>query len=194
MSSFRLEKWYMDATDAAGWALIAYSAILSYGIINLNYNGYTYLGTNRDLPPVTHNNFSLIVFQFYGHRSTIMLTIVLTLLGGALWGYGVEGSAKLLRPFGYYGALLGGMIGLTTSTVLFEQNFFEALAAFAIAAPWTQAIGRMRCMIQACCHGKITENEFGVHYYNDHSRVCKISGLKGKKFTIPSCTQYALIS
>jgi hypothetical protein len=42
MSTFRLEKWYLNLADASGNALICYSASLRFAAINLNYNGYTF--------------------------------------------------------------------------------------------------------------------------------------------------------
>jgi protein-S-isoprenylcysteine O-methyltransferase Ste14 len=113
------------------------------------------------------------------HNVLIIITGT-TLLGGAVWGQWLEGSSKLLRPFGYYGAIMGGIAGVIICDILLDFPWQKSIGAFAMAAPWTQAIGRLRCLVQGCCHGKISENSRGIVYWNEHSRVCKISGMTGK--------------
>jgi hypothetical protein len=56
MGNFRLEKWYMDATDDAGRAFIGYSAKLSWKNIKLSYNGFTFRGMTPRV--VKRNSFS----------------------------------------------------------------------------------------------------------------------------------------
>lgn len=53
------------------------------------------------------------------------------------------------------------------------------LASSAIAAPWIQILGRLRCLVQGCCHGKPSNEDLGIHFTHPLSRVNKISGLKG---------------
>jgi phosphatidylglycerol:prolipoprotein diacylglycerol transferase len=53
----------------------------------------------------------------------------------------------------------------------------KLMAAFAVAAPWTQALGRLRCMVQGCCHGHPVE--WGIRVTNPHSRVVKLAGFSG---------------
>jgi prolipoprotein diacylglyceryltransferase len=48
-----------------------------------------------------------------------------------------------------------------------------------MAAPWIQSIGRLRCLVQGCCHGKPSSNEIGIRFTHPNSRVNKISGLSG---------------
>ncbi|MGD8278469.1 MAG: phosphatase PAP2 family protein, partial [Gemmatimonadota bacterium] len=74
------------------------------------------------------------------------------LLGAGLWAQALEGSSKLLRPFGFYGGLLGGLIGTALAGAL-GADVVVLLGAWAVAAPWIQAIGRLRCLVQGCCHG-----------------------------------------
>lgn len=113
--------------------------------------------------------------------SRILMTVTLcTLLGGAIWGWIVEGSSKLLRPFGYYGALIGGIVGVLLCQWMFDYSIVNSLLVFALAAPATQAIGRLRCLVQGCCHGRINDSGKGIVYLNEHTRVCKISGLRGQ--------------
>jgi phosphatidylglycerol:prolipoprotein diacylglycerol transferase len=65
-------------------------------------------------------------------------------------------------------------------------SFFFAipLATVALAvvlcAPFAQAIGRLRCLAQGCCHGTVTTKDFGIRIWQSQSRVVAISGLKGK--------------
>ncbi len=53
-------------------------------------------------------------------------------------------------------------------------------AAMAIAAPWIQAVGRLRCLIQGCCHGREAPEWLGIRYWDQRSRVCSFGGLRGK--------------
>src|SRR5208282_5229814 len=51
------------------------------------------------------------------------------------------------------------------------------MAAFALGAPWAMAIGRLRCAVQGCCHGRPVD--WGIRVTNPHSRVVKMAGLSG---------------
>ena len=51
------------------------------------------------------------------------------------------------------------------------------MAAFAVAAPWAQAIGRLRCVVQGCCHGRPVA--WGIRLTNPHSRAVKLAGFSG---------------
>jgi prolipoprotein diacylglyceryltransferase len=46
-------------------------------------------------------------------------------------------------------------------------------------APWVQLIGRFRCLVQGCCHGAPTGQEWGIRYKRPESRVCRIAHLRG---------------
>jgi protein-S-isoprenylcysteine O-methyltransferase Ste14 len=102
------------------------------------------------------------------------------LLAAGLWAQFVEGSDKLLRPFGYYGAMMGAMIGALLANLLFGYDVWLILAALSVAAPWIQAIGRLRCLVQGCCHGAATSDDMGIRYRHSRSRVCQIAGLGGR--------------
>jgi hypothetical protein len=100
------------------------------------------------------------------------------LLGAGLWAQRLEGSPKLSRPFGYYGSVLGGVaaaivIGPLTGTTML------LLAAIAVEAPWMQAIGRLRCLVQGCCHGSETTSAVGIRYVHPRSRVVGLANLRG---------------
>lgn len=119
------------------------------------------------------------VAQFMRDQGAIVLVTSATLLGGAVWGQFAEGSSIMLRPFGYYGAIAGGVLGTLISYFFLGTSLTALITAFALASPVIQAIGRLRCLVQGCCHGAITSGEIGIVYRNEHSRVCKISGMKG---------------
>lgn len=99
-----------------------------------------------------------------------------SLVGAALWAQWIEGSSMLLRPFGYYGSILGGLVAIILVRVA-EGPAVSLLGAFAIASPFVQAIGRMRCVVQGCCHGRPVA--WGIRIVNPHSRVVKLAGFAG---------------
>lgn len=97
----------------------------------------------------------------------------------ALWAQIIEGSEKLKRPFGYYGALVG-IIFASFVVWLMDVNVWVIIGVVSVVMPWVQAIGRLRCLVNGCCHGSPTINpKSGIRYFHYRSRVCGISGLKG---------------
>lgn len=107
----------------------------------------------------------------------VAIVAVSSLVGAALWGQYWVGSAKLLRPFGYFGSVVG--IGLAlTALALADCASWPLAAAVAIAAPWAQAIGRLRCLVQGCCHGRPLERG-GIAYRHPRSRVVALTKLAG---------------
>lgn len=108
-----------------------------------------------------------------------ILIILCAVFGAALWAQIIEGSPKLQRPYGYYGSVIGVLIGGVIISILFNISIFFLLGALSMAAPWIQMIGRFRCLVQGCCHGKPTTLHLGICFYHPLSRVNKISELKG---------------
>ncbi len=109
-----------------------------------------------------------------------VLLIHLTGLGGAaLWAQRLEGSPALSRPFGYYGSVIGALGGCLLAGIL-GADPVVLLAAVAIEAPWMQGIGRFRCLVQGCCHGRPAPPALGIRYYRSRSRVTKLAGLRGE--------------
>lgn len=51
--------------------------------------------------------------------------------------------------------------------------------AFACAAPLAQAIGRLRCLVQGCCHGRPVFSALGLCVRHPRSRVAALSHLRG---------------
>jgi prolipoprotein diacylglyceryltransferase len=90
----------------------------------------------------------------------------------------VEGSPQLQRPFGYFGAVAGVVCG-SIAGPLFGLSPWLMLGAFSVAAPWIQAIGRLRCLVQGCCHGSPAPEHAGIRYTNPMSRVFRLAGLAG---------------
>lgn len=105
----------------------------------------------------------------------IVIFMLAGLLGSALIGQVFVGSSnQLSRPFGYFGGLLGiSLLGVGLS-IPFPESL-TVLAGVSFAAPWVQGIGRVRCLVQGCCHGDDTTAERGIVVTNPHSRVCALS-------------------
>lgn len=104
---------------------------------------------------------------------------VCVLLGAGALAQWLEGSPTLLRPFGWYGGLIGGVIGAVTAKAA-GIPIIPLATSFAIAAPWIQALGRLRCLVQGCCHGGPTSATVGICYRHRRSRVTQLSDLAGQ--------------
>jgi len=124
---------------------------------------------------------TLLAGFFLGSQYAVAAFIVMifVIIGAGLWAQLIEGSPKLLRPYGYYGGLIGGIIASAFVSMVFSINLYTLLASFALAGPWIQSIGRLRCLVQGCCHGKPSNENIGIRFTHPYSRVNKISGLSG---------------
>ena len=107
------------------------------------------------------------------HRGAVVGVAVAAIAGAALWAQWVEGSPSLQRPYGYYGALVAAIV-----TIAVTGSGLRLLAAYAVAGPFIQAIGRLRCIVQGCCHGRPTTG-IGVRVIHPRSRIVKIANLSG---------------
>ena len=112
-----------------------------------------------------------------GHVPTIACASGGGLIGAGIWAQYIEGSAALSRPFGFYGGLLGIIIGGSIGAVIFGTPVWLILAAVAASGPFIQAAGRVRCLIQGCCHGSETSAEVGIRVTHPISRVCRLAHL-----------------
>lgn len=101
-------------------------------------------------------------------NTTIALLTLAGIVGAGLWAQIVEGSSGLLRPYGFYGGVLGVVLA-----AFFTNDTWLVITAFAVAAPVIQALGRLRCLVQGCCHGAPAPEWLGVSYRHPRSRVCK---------------------
>lgn len=122
---------------------------------------------------------SLIDAQLGPGRELLTASIFLcSTVGAAFWAQWVEGSPALLRPMGFYGGMLGAAIG-GASALFFDINLWVVFAAICVAAPWIQGMGRLRCLVQGCCHGRAAETVPGIRYTHPRSRVCRLAELSG---------------
>jgi len=100
------------------------------------------------------------------------------LIGAGMWAQTLEGSSKLSRPFGYYGGVVGGVGGSIVIGMIYG-NTMLLLAAISLAFPWAQSIGRLRCLVQGCCHGSEAPDALGIRYWREKSRVLTLGNLGG---------------
>lgn len=100
------------------------------------------------------------------------------IVGAGLWAQLIEGSPQLLRPYGYFGSVAGAAAGAAVAKAL-GADVWRLLAAFAIGAALTQAIGRGRCLVQGCCHGGESPAWLGIRYVHPRSRVTRLSPFAG---------------
>ncbi len=112
------------------------------------------------------------------HVAPVFTAAFAAVIGAALWAQFVEGSPQLLRPYGFYGGLLGGTLGSLVAP-LFGASPWLVLAAFSAGGPWAQAMGRLRCLVQGCCHGRPAPPSIGIRYTHPRSRVCRLSPFAG---------------
>jgi prolipoprotein diacylglyceryltransferase/protein-S-isoprenylcysteine O-methyltransferase Ste14 len=112
------------------------------------------------------------------HQTAVLVAGFAAVVGAALWAQYIEGSSQLLRPFGYYGGLLGGILGALVAP-LFGASAWLILAAFSAGGPWAQAMGRLRCLVQGCCHGRLAPDSLGIRYTHPRSRVCRLTAWAG---------------
>jgi protein-S-isoprenylcysteine O-methyltransferase Ste14 len=109
---------------------------------------------------------------------SILIVTASGVLLSAISAQWIEGSSRLLRPFGWFGGMLGAIIGLFIAKLLGGSTLL-LFAAFCAGAPWGQAGGRLRCLVQGCCHGREAPPEIGIRYVHPSSRVCRLSELAG---------------
>lgn len=114
------------------------------------------------------------------HLEAILIVVISGMIISALWAQFIEGSKKLLRPLGFYGGVIGVIIGAWITSILFGEDFFLIWGAFAVAAPWIQGIGRLRCLVQGCCHGRPVSADWGIRYFHFRSRVVKLAEMRGE--------------
>ncbi len=113
-----------------------------------------------------------------GNESALFIAGMCGLVGSALWAQVIEGSPRLLRPYGFYGGLLGLSVGVVL-TSFHRGSIWLLLGALCVGGPWVQAIGRLRCLVQGCCHGRLAPPSLGIRYQHPRSRVFRIRELRG---------------
>ncbi|HEX5820047.1 MAG TPA: prolipoprotein diacylglyceryl transferase family protein, partial [Gemmatimonadales bacterium] len=108
----------------------------------------------------------------------VMLAGAVAVIGAALWAQWLEGSPQLLRPYGYFGGVLGFLLGVAVVPLVGARPWY-VLGAMAVTAPLMQAIGRLRCLVQGCCHGRPASPRVGIRCLHPRSRVTRLAGLGG---------------
>jgi prolipoprotein diacylglyceryltransferase/protein-S-isoprenylcysteine O-methyltransferase Ste14 len=112
------------------------------------------------------------------HVAVVLFSAVVAVIGAALWAQWIEGSPHLLRPYGFYGGFAG--IGLASlAAPAFGVSPWLMLAAYSVGSPFVQSIGRLRCLVQGCCHGRPSSPAVGIRYLHARSRVCRLSPYGG---------------
>ena len=112
------------------------------------------------------------------HAGAVVWVGVCILVGAGAWAQWLEGSSKLLRPFGWYGGVVGAVVG-TLSAALAGVPLLALMASYACAAPFIQIFGRLRCLVNGCCHGGPASPDVGIRYTHRRSRVTRLAGLAG---------------
>lgn len=115
-----------------------------------------------------------------GYAWGLLVFSIVVVVFSALWAQLVEGSEKLKRPYGYYGALVGILFG-SGAVWAMGLNAWLIIGVASVVMPWVQGIGRLRCLINGCCHGHIVDDpHIGIRYFHPRSRVCGISNLRAE--------------
>lgn len=104
--------------------------------------------------------------------------VLAAVLGAALWAQFVEGSPQLLRPYGYFGSVFM-VIAVMIAVGLLGGDPWLDFVSFGIGSCFTYAFGRMRCLVQGCCHGRESSLFDGIRYRHPLSRVVRMSSLGG---------------
>ncbi len=121
-----------------------------------------------------------ILSYIIGNPLAVLALVVCGIVGAAVFAQVLWGSNVLARPYGYWGAVIGGGIGGIIVSLVFGIPLITIVLAAVLCAPFAQAIGRFRCLVQGCCHGTVTTRNLGIRIWQGQSRVVAISGLKGQ--------------
>ena len=113
-----------------------------------------------------------------GQTASTFALYLFSTVGAALWAQWVEGSPALLRPMGFYGGMIGAILGCGFA-MLMGVHLWVVMAAVAVATPWIQGIGRLRCLVQGCCHGRAATEVPGIRYMHPRTRVFRLAHLAG---------------
>ena len=135
----------------------------------INHGLYAAAGTSAGL---------LIIGVLLGPGSVGPAVVVAfsSLITAALWAQFIEGSPSLLRPYGFYGGVIGVILGSLIAGLM-GGNIWQLLGTYAVAGPLIQSAGRLRCLVQGCCHGREAPPNIGIRYTHPRSRVCRLAGL-----------------
>jgi membrane-associated phospholipid phosphatase len=107
-----------------------------------------------------------------GDEAAFIVSACTGLAGSWLW-------ARAFPNFGNYGAFAGVVIGCGLAQ-LFGADAAILLGAYCVAAPCMQFLGRLRCLVQGCCHGRPAGDDTGIRYHHPQSRVARLEHLHGR--------------
>lgn len=158
--------------DAAEWIANAWGEV-SVGPVRLLSHGiFAALGAMTG---------ALVAVQLAGPESAgwIIAITLAAVAGGGLWAQIVEGSPQLLRPYGYFGSVAGAVFASIAAAAAGADGWL-LFTAFGVGSAFAQAIGRMRCLTQGCCHGREAPAALGIRYNHPRSRVVRLASLRGK--------------
>ena len=114
------------------------------------------------------------------HPAAAVVIEACVLVGAATIAQVSWGSRSLLRPFGYWGGVLGGSAGIAIAHFAFDIALARIALAVALGATFVQAAGRLRCLAQGCCHGvRASDPDAGIRVWQPQSRVVVLSHLEG---------------
>jgi len=122
--------------------------------------------------------FTMGTFVGAGELWAVVFVCLAAVAGAALWAQWVEGASVSLRPFGYYGSVVGAVLALLVLPWL-SMDPWPLAGGICVAAPFAQAIGRLRCLVQGCCHGRPAPAGVGIVCTAPLSRVVRLAGLGG---------------
>lgn len=133
----------------------------------INHGAYTGLGAGLGL-------FIVGLLLGNGALGYALIMAFASLITAGLWAQVIEGSPSLLRPYGYYGGVIGAVFGAFI-VYFMGADIWPLLGAYAVAGPVVQAFGRLRCFVQGCCHGHEAPDKIGIRYTHPRSRVCRLT-------------------
>lgn len=100
------------------------------------------------------------------------------IVGAGLWAQLIEGSPLLLRPFGYFGSVVATVL-FALAAARADVDGWLLFGAFGVGTTFAQAVGRLRCLVQGCCHGREAPEALGIRYRHPRSRVVRLAALGG---------------
>ncbi|MBW7935365.1 MAG: prolipoprotein diacylglyceryl transferase, partial [Gemmatimonadaceae bacterium] len=99
-------------------------------------------------------------------------------VSAALWAQLVEGSPQLLRPFGYFGGIIGVLLTIGAAAAV-DADAWRLLATACVTLAFGQGIGRLRCLVNGCCHGRPAPASVGITYVHPMPRPTRLASLGG---------------
>lgn len=99
-------------------------------------------------------------------------------IAAALWAQLIEGSPQLLRPFGYFGGMIGVLLTVAAA-IAAGVDAWRFLAASCVLLAFGQGLGRLRCLVNGCCHGRAAPTSIGITYVHPMPRPTRLAGLGG---------------